>query len=476
MFARTTLVSWPTKPLLFMGVYSRPSPPSPPSPKGSDPIKTTQLVTNPKLALLPITVVSGTNEHSISAAYALSNVCPSSFVVHKGATDVFFFQSDELSWTLLSPSSVALFKLFYPLSFFVLQLATMLFRAPTVLVTAWFAVSVMAAACRSGEYKNTQGQCKTCADGTISPSNPPSSGSYNCNPCPAGQTSNSGHSQCQNCTPGTYNSVQGGTCDTCPDGSVNNVNGAQSCNTCPAGQSSNPAHTQCTKCSPGNYNDTPGGTCRPCASGYFTSISGAKSCCQCCAGFYANSANTGSTNCNQCPASKKYSFAGSNDNSDCVSSNNRRGQPDPVDSCNINADNQCPNPTGSGPVGSPVARKKRDMHCTRGLQACPRYAGRGGFECINTRSDPESCGGCRDLDGKGSGSDCTAITGVSVTRCVKGSCVIDSCQKGYTKSLDGSSCVSSSSADGSNTEAFNAQEMGARMKRNSFAKRFARTL
>ncbi|KAG8967764.1 hypothetical protein FRC05_001943, partial [Tulasnella sp. 425] len=134
------------------------------------------------------------------------------------------------------------------------------------------------------------------------------------------------------------------------------------------------------------------------------------------------------------------------------------------------------NPTGSGPVGSPVARKKRDMHCTRGLQACPRYAGRGGFECINTRSDPESCGGCRDLDGKGSGSDCTAITGVSVTRCVKGSCVIDSCKKGYTKSLDGSSCVSSSSADGSNPEAFNAQEMGARMKRNSFAKRFARTL
>lgn len=73
----------------------------------------------------------------------------------------------------------------------------------------------------------------------------------------------------------------------------------------------------------------------------FSSSSGAKSCCQCCAGFYANSANTGSTNCNQCPASKKYSFAGSNDNSDCVSSNNRRGQPDPVDSCNINADNQC---------------------------------------------------------------------------------------------------------------------------------------
>ncbi|KAG8956979.1 hypothetical protein FRC00_004645, partial [Tulasnella sp. 408] len=81
------------------------------------------------------------------------------------------------------------------------------------------------------------------------------------------------------------------------------------------------------------------------------------------------------------------------------------------------------NPTGPGPVGTAITRKKR-MHCTRGLESCPHYSGRGAFECVDTQSDPESCGGCVSLDGKGSGTDCTAIDGVSVAHCAKGSCVI----------------------------------------------------
>ncbi|KAG9043095.1 hypothetical protein FS837_010035 [Tulasnella sp. UAMH 9824] len=106
----------------------------------------------------------------------------------------------------------------------------------------------------------------------------------------------------------------------------------------------------------------------------------------------------------------------------------------------MQSDNVCPNPTGSGPIGTAITRKKR-MHCTRGLESCPHYSGRGGFECVDTQTDAESCGGCVSPDGKGSGTDCTAIEGVSVARCAKGSCVIDACRKGYAKSLDGSSCT-----------------------------------
>ncbi|KAG9000176.1 hypothetical protein FRB90_011874, partial [Tulasnella sp. 427] len=66
------------------------------------------------------------------------------------------------------------------------------------------------------------------------------------------------------------------------------------------------------------------------------------------------------------------------------------------------------------------------------------------FDCIDTENDPESCGGCLSLDETGSGKDCTAIKGVSVVRCVSHSCVIDSCRKGWVKSLDGTSCVQAS--------------------------------
>ncbi|KIO29697.1 hypothetical protein M407DRAFT_21123 [Tulasnella calospora MUT 4182] len=299
----------------------------------------------------------------------------------------------------------------------------MIFRAPTLLVIALFTSLVLAERCNPGEYRDGNGRCRDCADGYISPnSSPNGQPPYSCQPCPAGQTSD----------------------DT---------------------------HTQCQKCTPGNYNDTPGGTCRTCSSGYFNNVSGAKSCCQCCSGFYSSSQRT---NCNKCPSSRPYSFPGSNENNDCVNQSNRKGQPEPVNSCNMVANNYCPNPTDGGPTGSPIARKKRDTHCTRGLESCPHYSGRGGFECVNTQNDPESCGGCVSFDGKGSGTDCTALEGVSVTRCAKGSCVVDACRKGYAKSLDGSSCTLAKSVDGSNSEALKSWNSGATSKRSSPAKRAIR--
>ncbi|KAG8917871.1 hypothetical protein FRC01_002157 [Tulasnella sp. 417] len=131
------------------------------------------------------------------------------------------------------------------------------------------------------------------------------------------------------------------------------------------------------------------------------------------------------------------------------------------------ADNVCPNPHGDGPQGTAITRKKRDVQCANGLTACARFAGRGGFDCVDTENDPESCGGCVGADGEGAGTDCTAIKGVNVTRCVNKSCVIDSCRKGFVKSLDGSSCVLASHA----TDGLHAQD--AKLKRSS-AKRAVR--
>ncbi|KIO29691.1 hypothetical protein M407DRAFT_6000 [Tulasnella calospora MUT 4182] len=45
----------------------------------------------------------------------------------------------------------------------------MLFRAPTVLAVAFFAGFVLAKKCQPGEYRDANGDCQNCADGSISP-------------------------------------------------------------------------------------------------------------------------------------------------------------------------------------------------------------------------------------------------------------------------------------------------------------------
>ncbi|KAG8902047.1 hypothetical protein FRC00_002420 [Tulasnella sp. 408] len=159
--------------------------------------------------------------------------------------------------------------------------------------------------------------------------------------------------------------------------------------------------------------------------------SGAKSCCQCCAGFFSD---TERTLCNKCPTDRPYSAPGSNQNSDCTSTYNS-GDPNPVSSCAMVANNVCPNSTSSGPIGTAISRKKRDLRCTQGYDACPRYSGRGGFDCVDTENDPESCGGCIGLDGQGTGTDCTTIKGASVTRCVKRACVTLAAKDGSGPSM-----------------------------------------
>ncbi|GLB42741.1 hypothetical protein LshimejAT787_1201900 [Lyophyllum shimeji] len=102
--------------------------------------------------------------------------------------------------------------------------------------------------------------------------------------------------------------------------------------------------------------------------------------------------------------------------------------------------------------GCPSGYVKRDLHygtdkqCPRGLSACG-VLGRGArsWECINTQTELESCGGCTIPLYNGQvgpeGRDCTVIEGVSDVSCVKGRCLVHRCMPGYEVNTDGDSCV-----------------------------------
>ena len=116
----------------------------------------------------------------------------------------------------------------------------------------------------------------------------------------------------------------------------------------------------------------------------------------------------------------------------------------------------------NGPSSLPMKRRA-PFGCRRLYTACPRFTGIGGWDCVDTKNDPEMCGGCLKLAGTSSeddGQDCTAIPGVNVVKCKRGGCVIgkrhraqakssqpiipiiaESCRKGFTLSDDAKSCV-----------------------------------
>jgi len=85
--------------------------------------------------------------------------------------------------------------------------------------------------------------------------------------------------------------------------------------------------------------------------------------------------------------------------------------------------------------------------CPFGFEKCGvpgRGSNRPGYECLDTRSNLESCGGCTTpLAGMAAtGRDCSAIANVSSVRCVSSQCVIEACRPGYIlDSASGSQCI-----------------------------------
>ncbi|CAE6423051.1 unnamed protein product [Rhizoctonia solani] len=104
-------------------------------------------------------------------------------------------------------------------------------------------------------------------------------------------------------------------------------------------------------------------------------------------------------------------------------------------------------PTPSNAPGSYGRKRhapvhKRTSFCPTEYESCPipDASGRStDFECIDTRTQLTSCGGCTSI---GKGQNCTAIPNAKVTTCQAGRCVIEKCKPGYEAS--GDKCVAQS--------------------------------
>lgn len=137
---------------------------------------------------------------------------------------------------------------------------------------------------------------------------------------------------------------------------------------------------------------------------------------------------------------------------------------------------ECSDGTCASTCASALPRRRRDLviedqaaKCPKGFDLCGVFNGKGdSWECLDTRSDLESCefcppsrilwlcltqnldvgGGCTVpiLGMKATGMDCTSITGVENVSCVSGRCVISSCQADYFLSEDRAACISSLSS------------------------------
>ncbi|KAK4687996.1 hypothetical protein P7C73_g2107, partial [Tremellales sp. Uapishka_1] len=101
-------------------------------------------------------------------------------------------------------------------------------------------------------------------------------------------------------------------------------------------------------------------------------------------------------------------------------------------------------PSGLPALARSLSRRSEGW-CTTGLTKCAvRGWGEGSWECVDTMSDIESCGGCRTpfLTSSSSyiGEDCTSIPNVDEVGCHRGSCLIKSCRRGFRLSQNGTTC------------------------------------
>ncbi|KAG8903269.1 hypothetical protein FRC01_009252 [Tulasnella sp. 417] len=322
----------------------------------------------------------------------------------------------------------------------------------TSLLFTTFALSssiVYAANCSQGQYVDSNHQCQYCAPGTYSNQTPSTQGTTQC------QTAQTGWYACGPQTVNGNNCYGATNQQQCPAGTYGNTSGARSCIPCPAGsfcQSS--GQTTAQKCSPGYFSGSTGATsCAPCQPGTFNNVQGATRCCNCCAGTYQD--QTSQTHCLSCyehtNPHKSYSPVGSSNVNQCQAApiTGVTNNPSCSNSSNVNGHDYCPSEQGSGTNAnpSPINKKRDTFKCPANYKVCPVLHGRGGKECIDPMNDVESCGGCVAFDDPhATGKDCNSIEDADQVSCVKGKCVIKSCRKGHTVSLDGKSCIRSSAS------------------------------
>ncbi|CAE6433938.1 unnamed protein product [Rhizoctonia solani] len=91
-----------------------------------------------------------------------------------------------------------------------------------------------------------------------------------------------------------------------------------------------------------------------------------------------------------------------------------------------------------------TAMHKRTSFCPTNFESCPILDASGRStesECIDTRTQLTSCGGCTSI---GKGQNCSAIPNAKITTCSNSHCVVEKCKRGYEVSSSSDSCVSQS--------------------------------
>lgn len=95
-------------------------------------------------------------------------------------------------------------------------------------------------------------------------------------------------------------------------------------------------------------------------------------------------------------------------------------------------------PISPSPSSYGIEANRNGTLCPGSMAACPIEGSAGLFECLETSSDLQSCGGCIAL---GHGKDCTTLPGARWMGCNSGQCEVYSCKKGWRRSADRSACV-----------------------------------
>ncbi|POY75869.1 hypothetical protein BMF94_0951 [Rhodotorula taiwanensis] len=100
---------------------------------------------------------------------------------------------------------------------------------------------------------------------------------------------------------------------------------------------------------------------------------------------------------------------------------------------------ECTCRTTPPPTASQRARTRRQIAslCPASYTACSLSDG-AAFECLDTETNLEQCGGCANSDGV----DCTGLAGVAAVGCVGGRCEAWACEAGFFLDSESATCHS----------------------------------
>ncbi|GAA5862728.1 hypothetical protein JCM8547_003527 [Rhodosporidiobolus lusitaniae] len=184
--------------------------------------------------------------------------------------------------------------------------------------------------------------------------------------------------------------------------------------------------------------------CPPCPANASPICGGGSCACQCNAGFFATAAGTcvATTDC-PAPNTLVQDATGTTFTCQCAAGYISNGAGGCVLTPSARAraarHRRAFPPKHGQAVFAPQTSESRPAYtCPDGETACPLPSG--GFECIDTTTSLNSCGGC--VGAGESGQNCLAIPGALAVQCHESACHVGSCFKGWKHLKDGNGrCV-----------------------------------